>query len=66
MRAEAVVEFLSESHQYAYPHLQGAVCKGKSLSFNTLKSASVVLGSKLCPRERAVRVALLVLLGARP
>ena len=39
--AEAVMEFLSESQQYVYPHLQGAVRKGKSLSFNTLKSFGV-------------------------
>lgn len=39
--AEAVIEFLSESQQHVYPHLQGAACKGKSLSFNTLKSFGV-------------------------
>lgn len=39
--AEALMEFISESRQYMYPHLQGAVCKGKSLSFNTLKSFGV-------------------------
>lgn len=57
--AEAVME-----QQYLYPHLQGAVCKGKSLSVNTLKSfGGRQRGIKLCPQERAVLFAFFVAAG---
>lgn len=59
VRAEDVME-----QQYLYPHLQGAVCKGKSLSVNTLKSFSGrQRGIKLCPQGQAVILAFFVAAG---
>lgn len=38
---EVVTGFVSESQWYSHPHLRGAACEVKSLSFNALKSFAV-------------------------
>lgn len=45
---EVVTGFVSESQQYAHPHLRGAACEVKSLSFNALTSLAVRQHGSLC------------------
>lgn len=45
---EVVTGFVSESQQYAHPHLRAAACEVKSLSFNALTSLAVRQHSSLC------------------
>lgn len=45
---EVVTGFVSESQQYTHPHLRGAACEVKSLSFNALTSLAVRQHGALC------------------